>query len=227
MKWLVVVLSLFVYGQVSATGLCKKTDEGVSGSCIVGWNGATDVAAYGGSLAAMLDKFFMIIGYDSYTDDRRWFGFICAMDIGGAPDDDPREDSTGCSYDVPSLSNINTPMVHAFYRTLETGRKLSKKLEQMIQPTFKYLTEYGEDNNVPVARDKKNACAIFHYHRKMAPLWNNFATSFQQDYDAYNDRHRKKIVKNWFQANKRLYGFYANRMKRLLRNVKREYRCEV
>ena len=228
MKWLVVVLSLFVYGQVSAAGLCKKNDNGeFINSCIGGWNGATDVVAYAGALAAMLDKFKISIGFDSYTDDRRWFGYICHFDSGGAPDDDPREDSTGCNYEVPSLSDVNTPQVHAFFYTLKIGNKLSTKLEQMILPSLKYYHTYGEDGKDSAKVDKRRACSTIHYHRQIALLWSNFASSFQQDYDAYNDPYRKKIYKNWFQSTKRLYAFYANRMKRIMRNIKREYRCEV
>ena len=231
MKWLVVLFALFVHGQVTAAGLCIKDNNGeFTNRCIGGWNGATDVVAYGGALAAMLDKFRMVIGFDSYTDDRRWFGYICNFDSGGAPDDDPsypREPSTGCSYEVPTLSAVNTPQVHAFYYTLKTANKLATKLEQMILPSIKYYYTYGEDGKDSTKVDKARACETTQYHRKMATLWSNFASSFQQDYDAYDDIYRKKIYKHWFQATKRLYGFYANRMKRLLRNIKREYRCEV
>ena len=81
MKWVIVVASLFMHTQVSATGLCLPTADGeeLSRKCIVGWNGVTNYIAYSGALSAMIDKFTTVIAYDSYVNHAYWFGFECRV----------------------------------------------------------------------------------------------------------------------------------------------------
>lgn len=223
MKWLVVLFALFVHGQVSAAGLCKKNDNGeMTNKCIAGWNGATDHLAYAGALSAMLDKFLSIIVYDSYDNAGYWFGMRCRVDPGDLTIDPP-EPSIGCTGVRIYDSVINSSLSISFHRTLKTASVLMDELN-WVNPALSYRVS---SFNVPAKNDKEAACSVIASHQGIAPLWIAFADSFRQDYDAYNDQYRKKLYKNWFQGIKRLYGFYANRMKRLARNIKREYRCEV
>ena len=223
MKWLVVVLSLFVYGQLSAAGLCIKNDDGeFTNNCIVGWNGATDYIAYAGALSAMLDKFTSAIFYDSFENQRNWFGVRCRIEP-GVHDADPPEAPTGCTARTLTEESKNISLATSFQRTLETADPLIDELS-WTAPALQFR---NSSYHSPRKNDKSAACNTMMNHLGIAPLWTAFASSFQQDYDAYNDPYRKKIFKHWFQAIKRLYGFYANRMKRLSRNIKREYRCEV
>lgn len=223
MKWLVVLFALFMHGQLSAVGLCKKTDQGVSNNCIAGWNGATDQLAYAGALSAMIDKLGTVIVYDSYANHGYWFGLECKVDPGyPATEEDPAEPPGGCTRLPTFEETINVPQATAFQKTLRSAHVLIIELNPS-----RILTYRGYATNVPEKNDKTDACNSMNTYLGIAQHWNNFATAFQQDYDAFNDRYRKKIFKNYFQAIKRLYGFYANRMKRLMKNVKREYRCEA
>ena len=223
MKWLVVLVSLFVHTQVSAVGLCKPTadDEGMSNKCIGGWNGATKSLAYVGALTAMLEKLQVVIIYDSYAHSKYDFGHLCEVSAGN-PDVDPPIPARGCLNHMPQQSDINTSLASAFHRTLDTSQALFKKLEGVVTAQIYY--EIGSSNN-PEIRDQISACQTRSIHKKIAGYWNNFADNFQRDYDAYQDKYRKKIFKHYFQAIKRLYGIYANRMKKLMRKVKREYDC--
>ena len=223
MKWLLVLASLFIHTQVSAAGLCIKDDNGeMPQRCIVGWNGVTNQIAYAGALSAMIDKFTTIIAYDSYINHGYWFGFECLVDSGvPATDEDPAEPPGGCTGAARYYTEtINVPLATAFQRTLTAGRALIMKLQ--FGPAL-YYRNYT--TNVPEKIDKSDACRSVTTYLGIAPLWRNFADSFQRDYDSYKDKYRKKIFKHYFQATKRLYGFYANRMKKLMRQVKREYNC--
>ena len=220
MKWLIVLASLVMHEPVSAAGLCKPTGDNRKAECIAGWKGATDVVAYAGALNAMIDKLIMSIIYDSYTDQRRWFGFYCNRTKGDR-DADPPQPPGGCQLDTPSVSSVSEPLANAFWSTLDKADKLELRLRELVHPTLDFITFFD-----PEKHDKISACNAEYYHTRIASYWNDFATAFRQDYDAYDDKYRKRIFKNYFQAIKRLYGFYANRMKRVMKTIKREYRCE-
>ena len=223
MKWLLVLASLFIHTQVSATGLCIKDDNGeMSQKCIAGWNGVTNQIAYSGALSAMIDKFTTVIAYDSYHRHAYWFGFECLVHPGyPATGEDPAEPPEGCTGSARYTETINVPLATAFQRTLTAATALINELQ--VYPALIYR---DSSTNVPEKIDKGDACRSVTTYLGMAQHWNNFANNFQQDYDAYDDKYRKRIFKNYFQAIKRLYGFYANRMKRLMKGVKREYRCD-
>lgn len=224
MKWLIVLASLFAYGQVSAAGLCLPTadGEGLSHRCVVGWNGATNYIAYAGALSAMIDKFTTVIVYDSFANHAYWFGFTCIPSPGyPATEEEPAEPPGGCTGEVRDKAKINVPLATAFQRTLRASHTLMGELQ--VAPHLYYRFS---GSNVPEINDKKEACKSMTTYSGIAPHWNHFADSFRRDYDAYQDKYRKKIFKHYFQAIKRLYGFYTKRMKRLMRQVKREYNCD-
>ena len=223
MKWLVVLFSLFMHTQVSAVGLCKPTadGEGAISMCIGGWNGATKAVAYSLALQSMLEKLLVVITYDSYVNNSYVYGAMCYINTGDY-ENNPPIPSTGCMGHMPLKSAINASLTTAFHRTIKTSRKLEAKL---LAIATSQVTYYGGVHNSPERQDELHACNTRHIHKRVASLWADFADNFQRDYDAYQDKYRKKIFKHYFQAIKRLYGIYANRMKKLMKKVKREYDC--
>ena len=227
MKWLVVLSSLFVHGQVSALGLCKPAadGEGLSNSCIAGWDGASNAVAYSSSLSAMIEKLVVVIVYDSYANARYNYGHQCIIEPGD-PEADPPRASRGCSKQMPLTADINNSLALAFIRTTISSAPLRSKLDAIAHLQVSYYYKRTINGNVPEMRDKVAACNTVNTHKRIAPLWNNFADNFQRDYDAYQDKYRKKIFKHYFQATKRLYGIYAKRMKKLMKKVNRDYACD-
>ena len=223
MKWLVVLCSLYVCGQAYAEGLCKRlaNDQGMSNLCIADWNGSAKVVAYAGALSAMLDKFSYTIIYDSYHNDAYWFGYMCSESLPSPTEGDTHQ---GCSGKVASKSKINTSLANAFLDTLVTAATLESELEAQASLQLRYMSG---TRNLPELRDKLAACGIHRGHREVAPLWNNFADNYQREYRAYKDKYRKKIIKTYFNALKRLYGIYAARMKKLMKKVGRDYDCDL
>ena len=226
MKWLLVLCSLVVGGQVYAEGLCKPLADGkgASNDCIADWEGAENAVAYAGALAAMLGKFSYAIVYDSYEHHGYWFGYKCIADIGN-PNEDPPEQPRGCLTPSAPNTDINVSLTNAFHRTLDTANRLLTKLHGSVVSQLSY--EDSSVVNIPELRDKIAACDTKNTHNKIAPLWNNFADNYKKDYKAYKDKYRKKIFKTYFTAIKRLYGIYASRMKKLMKKVGRDYDCDL
>ena len=220
MKWLIILFSLFVHTQVSAAGLCKPSEHQGKFDCIAGWNGATNYVAYAGALAALLDKFSAVIAYDSLVTPDYWFGRRCEI-YPGVPDEDA---PAGCQ---DATGEIDVPLINAFHQTLEASDELMSELEKIDKQLSYGHPQFDQGGAEATAKDydKRYACSAANSVSRVSPLWVSFANSFQQDYNAHDNQYRKKILKHHFQAIKRLYGFYASRMNRLSRDVKREHNC--
>ena len=129
MKWLIVLASLFVYGQVFGAGLCIPSEDGQekSNNCIHGWKGITDYVAYSGALKTMLNKFMISIVYDTYINYYYWYGYQCGLNIGD-PDSDPPEPAQGCVSPMLQKSRVNVSLANAFHETLKAANTLEDEL---------------------------------------------------------------------------------------------------
>ena len=218
MKWLVVLVALFMHTQVFAAGVCHD------GKCIGGWDGATIAVSFSGALHALIDKFTTTIVYDSYVNHNLYFGFRCVVNPGYAGDEvNQPEPPSGCMSDATKNPppSINVPLATAFKKTLKAADNLLAELDPII------VLSYNQTSLNAKQYDKIEACRSVTTYLGVASFWNKFNKSFQKDFEAYRGKYRKKIFRHHFQTIKRIYGLYANRMKKLTRKIKSDYNCDV